>query len=66
MALFMDDLKRSKTFEEFLKALATFQANGKPRIYTYFNQAKIEIMPEIVSIHNSQQKLKDIGHIYTQ
>ncbi|MEM8722246.1 MAG: hypothetical protein AAGE84_23620 [Cyanobacteria bacterium P01_G01_bin.39] len=54
------------TEEEFLKALETFKANGKPLIYTYFNQGKVEITPQVVSLLNFQQKLKDMGHFYTK
>ncbi|MEM8722587.1 MAG: hypothetical protein AAGE84_25410 [Cyanobacteria bacterium P01_G01_bin.39] len=54
------------TEEEFLKALETFKANGKPLIYTYFNQGKVEITPQLVSLLNFQQKLSDMGHFYTK
>ncbi|MEM8677252.1 MAG: hypothetical protein AAGF83_25855 [Cyanobacteria bacterium P01_G01_bin.67] len=54
------------TEEEFLKALETFKANGKPLIYTYFNQAKVEITPQIVSLLDFQKKLSDLGHFYTK
>lgn len=54
------------TEEEFLKALDTFKANGKPLIYTYFNQAKVEITPQLVTLLNFQQKLSDMGHFYTK
>ncbi|MEM7762299.1 MAG: hypothetical protein AAF298_29915, partial [Cyanobacteria bacterium P01_A01_bin.40] len=54
------------TEEEFLKALETFKANGKPLIYTYFNQAKVEITPQIVSLLDFQKKLSDMGHFYTR
>ena len=54
------------TEEEFLKALETFKKNGKPLIYTYFNQTKVEITSQIISLLNFQQKLKDMGHFYTK
>jgi len=54
------------TEEEFLKALETFKNNGKPLIYTYFNQTKVEITPQIISLLNFQQKLSDMGHFYTK
>ena len=54
------------TEEEFLKALETFNKNGKPLIYTYFNQTKVEITPQIISLLNFQQKLSDLGHFYTK
>ena len=56
------------TEEEFLKALETFQANGKPLIYTYFKDAAInmsQINPNIVSLINFKKKLDDLGHFYT-
>ncbi|MEM7591415.1 MAG: hypothetical protein AAF383_07835 [Cyanobacteria bacterium P01_A01_bin.83] len=54
------------TEEEFLKALLTFKANGKPLVYTYFNQGKVEITPQVVSLLNFQQKLSNMGHFYTK
>ena len=56
------------TEEEFLKALDTFQANGKPLIYTYFKDAAInmsQITPDVLSLLNFKQKLSDLGHFYT-
>ena len=56
------------TEEEFLKALATFKANDKPLIYTYFKDAPIntsQITPDIMSLLNFKQKLSDLGHFYT-
>ena len=56
------------TEEEFLKALDTFKANGKPLIYTYFKDAAInmsQITPEVLSLLNFKQKLSDLGHFYT-
>ncbi len=56
------------TEEEFLKALETFKANGKPLIYTYFKDEAVnlrKITPNIVSLINFKQKLSDLGHFYT-
>jgi hypothetical protein len=57
------------TEEEFLKALETFKANGKLRIYTYFKDAPInpsEINEDdILSLLNFKKKLKNLGHFYT-
>ena len=56
------------TEEEFLKALETFKANGKPLIYTYFKDVAInmsQITPDIMSLLNFKQKLNDLGHFYT-
>ena len=57
------------TEEEFLKALETFKANGKPWIYTYFKDEAVNmsnITPNIVSLINFKQKLSDLGHFYTK
>ena len=57
------------TEEEFLKALETFKANGKPLIYTYFKDEAVnlsKITPNIVSLINFKQKLSDLGHFYTK
>ncbi len=54
------------TEEEFEKAFQTFKANDKPLIYTYFNQEKVEITPELVGVINFQKKLGDLGHYYTK
>ena len=57
------------TEEEFLKALDTFKANGKPLIYTYFKEAKVTISRDnrknIESLLDFQDKLSDLGHFYT-
>jgi hypothetical protein len=57
------------TEEEFIKALETFKANGKLRIYTYFKDAPInpsEINEDdILSLLNFKKKLKNLGHFYT-
>lgn len=56
------------TEEEFVKALETFKANGKPLIYTYFKDAAIsmsKITPEILSLLNFKQHLSDLGHFFT-
>ena len=56
------------TEEEFLKALETFKANGKPLIYTYFKDAAInmsQITPTISSLLDFKKKLDDLGHFYT-
>ena len=54
--------------EEFLQALATFKANGKPLIYTYFKDAAIsmsKITPEIQTLLKFRQRLSDLGHFPT-
>ncbi len=56
------------TEEEFLKALETFKANGKPLIYTYFKDAAInmsQVNSNIVSLLDFKKKLSDLGHFYT-
>ncbi len=54
------------TKEEFLKALETFQANGKPLIYTYFNQKKVTISRDNVSVIDFQDELSKLGHYFTR
>lgn len=57
------------TEEEFLKALATFKANGKLLIYTYFKDEAVnmsKITPNIMSLLDLKQKLDDLGHFYTK
>ena len=56
------------TNEEFHKALETFKANGKPLIYNYFKDEAInmsKITPEIMSLLNFKEKLKELGHFQT-
>ncbi len=56
------------TEEEFLKALETFKANGKPLIFTYFKDAPVnmsQINSNIVSLLDFKKKLSDLGHFYT-
>jgi hypothetical protein len=54
------------TEEEFFKALETFKANGKLRIYTYFKDAPINPSQmkrdDFLSLDNFKQKLSDLGH----
>ena len=56
------------TEEEFLKALATFQTNQKPLIYTYFKDSAVninQITPAIVSLINFKERLKELEHYPT-
>jgi Leucine-rich repeat (LRR) protein/GTPase SAR1 family protein len=56
------------TEEEFFKALETFKENNKPFIYTYFKDTPInmsKITPEILSLLNFREKLKELGHFQT-
>jgi hypothetical protein len=56
------------THEEFTTALETFNETGKPTIYTYFKEAKINtknISDEIISMVNFKKYLKKIGHFHT-
>lgn len=56
------------TQEEFEKAFKSFKEDGRPLIYTYFKNANIktgEITEEIISLLKFKDKLKDLGHFYT-
>ena len=56
------------TEEEFIKALKTFKANGKPLIYTYFKDTPVNmsnINDNILSLINFKKKLKDLEHYPT-
>ena len=56
------------TEEEFSTAFATFKENNKPFIYTYFKDTPInmsKITPEILSLLNFREKLKELGHFQT-
>ncbi len=56
------------TEEEFIKALDTFKANGKPLIYTYFKDEAInmsKINSNILTLLNFKEKLNNLGHFYT-
>ena len=54
------------TEEEFLKALATFQTNKRPLIYTYFKDSPIlpSQAKQMQSIFDFQDKLSKLGHFY--
>lgn len=58
------------TKEEFLKALDTFKANGKPLIYTYFKELVTKVTrsnrKEFDSLWDFQEELSDKGHFYTE
>lgn len=57
------------TREEFLKALDTFKANGRPLIYTYFKDLEIKFSTtdrkSINSLFDFQEELSNKGHFYT-
>jgi internalin A len=57
------------TREEFLNALETFKANGKPLIYTYFKKLVTEVTranrKDFDSLFDFQEELSDKGHFYT-
>ncbi len=56
------------TEEEFLKALETFQAQGKPLIYTYFKDEAVnmsKINDNILSLINFKKKISDLKHYPT-
>ncbi|MDJ0900881.1 MAG: hypothetical protein QNJ55_18925 [Xenococcus sp. MO_188.B8] len=57
------------TEEEFLKALETFQANGRPLIYTYFKDEAVNMSKmnkeNFLSLRNFQDKLKELQHFPT-
>ena len=55
------------TAEEFEKAFATFKANQKPLIYTFFKE--FPILPsqakQLQSVFDFQDKLRQLGHFHT-
>lgn len=56
------------TFEEFQTAYSTFKNEGKPLIFTYFKAPKSNsTSPEthVQSVAAFKEKLKSIGHFYT-
>ncbi|MDJ0902704.1 MAG: formylglycine-generating enzyme family protein [Xenococcus sp. MO_188.B8] len=56
------------TEEEFEKALATFKANKRLLIYTYFKDSSIslsQVTSEINRLLDFKKKLSDLGHFYT-
>ncbi len=57
------------TAEEFEKAFGQFQEAGKPRIYTYFNDAQVNTgsvdREGMQSLWAFQDKLKALGHFQT-
>ncbi|MGK7898634.1 MAG: hypothetical protein AB4372_34725, partial [Xenococcus sp. (in: cyanobacteria)] len=57
------------TNEEFLKALETFKANGKPLIFTYFKNEAINPNDiredDFLSLLNFKKKLKELEHFQT-
>jgi ribosomal protein S15P/S13E len=56
------------THEEFTTAYNTFKETGKPIIYTYFKEAKIntkDISDDILSMLNFKRQIRDIGHFYS-
>jgi len=58
------------TEEEFDVAHQTFQANGQPIIYTYFQKANVsnsaENRKDLISLWDFQAKLDDLGHFWTE
>lgn len=57
------------TEEEFDVAHETFQATGKPRIFTYFRKTplspSLEHREDLESLWDFQEKLDELGHFYT-
>lgn len=57
------------TREEFEAAFGQFQASGKPRIYTYFKTAKVDLgkipREDVKSLWDFQDRLKALGHFQT-
>lgn len=57
------------TSEEFYTAYEIFKAQGRPRIWTYFKNASIDvgsITNEINTLLDFKKKLGDLGHFYTE
>ena len=56
------------TEEEFQKALETFQENGRPLVYTYFNNTAVnmnDITQDVLSLLNFKERLNEQGHFPT-
>ncbi len=56
------------TNEEFEKTFGKFKSNGKPLVYTFFNDTAVnisKITPEIITLLNFKQKLSELGHFHT-
>ena len=58
------------TEEEFDVAHQQFRGSGKPRIFTFFKKAPVDIdslpQEDFNSLRAFQAKLKDLGHFYTR
>jgi hypothetical protein len=58
------------TEEEFDVAHRTFQATGKPLIYTYFLKATVSTSPsnrdDLISLWDFQNRLEELGHFFTE
>jgi len=58
------------TEEEFDVAHQTFKGTGKPLIYTFFKEAQVSTSAAhregLTSLWEFQEKLKQLGHFYTQ
>ena len=53
------------TQEEFEKALETFKRTGKPRIFTYFKHAEVNmgsLTPAVLSLFEFKDRLSELGH----
>lgn len=64
------DIKAGKyTEEEFDVAHACFKETGRPHIYTFFKEVQVspsnENQATLTSLWNFQEKLKNLGHFYT-
>ena len=57
------------TKEEFSKALETFKANDKPKIYTYFKELEIKVdkrkRNDLNSLWDFEEELSKLGHFPT-
>ncbi len=56
------------TEEEFQKALETFKENGRPLVYTYFNDTAVnisDITQDVLSLLNFKKRLNELGHFPT-
>lgn len=58
------------TREEFETAFGQFQESGKPRIYTWFKTAKVDLgkipREDVKSMWDFQDRLKALGHFWTE
>jgi len=58
------------TAEEFDVAHQTFQATGKPLIYTYFRKATVSTsdvdVDDLISLRDFKKKLGELGHFWTE